>query len=275
MILADLHVHTYFSSDSDTLPKFQIEKALEIGLKSICITDHQDYDAAPWIPYPHLNFLLKETGDAEPYFKELLELKDEYAGRIEVLIGIELGLQKHLVEKFERFLTDHPFDFVIGSTHRIGDFDCADKRFDAGRTAKEIYTDYFLAEVEAIRAFSGFDVIGHIDFVMRHLERGLEPFKYSDYGDIIDEMLKIMIDQGRGIECNTTPLVKGIPEPNPNLQILRRYKELGGEIITFGSDSHETWRIGENFDIAMEMVKACGFQYYTVFRQRKPYFYKM
>ena len=90
--------------------------------------------------------------------------------------------------------------------------------------------------------------------------------------DILDKILETLIDKEKGIEINTGGLAKGLKEANPCMGILKRYRELGGEIITVGSDAHDTLRIADRFDRAAEMLLECGFKYYTVFEKRMPEF---
>ena len=108
---SDIHVHTQFSSDSNTPVEAQLERAIKRGMQHLCITDHQDYDYPPW----HSVYLLSETGDLDSYLSKLQAVKEAYADRIELLIGIEFGLQPHLAERHNREYAQYPFDYVIGS----------------------------------------------------------------------------------------------------------------------------------------------------------------
>lgn len=273
-MISDMHVHTKWSSDSETPVENQIERAIELGMKQLCITDHQDYDAPPLAP-DNFNFLVGNTGETEPYLKELRGLKEKYEGRIELLIGLELGLQGHLGERLKEYAQCGDFDFYIGSSHYFDGMDGGDRRLYEGRSGKAACLQYFTEELENVKAFPDFDVVGHIDFVLRHAPGGAEAFRYADYSDIIDDILRRAIDSGKGIECNTSPMRNGGPQPNPNRQILKRYAELGGEILTFGSDAHTPDRLGENFQAAAELAKDCGIRYYAVFRKHKPSFYPL
>jgi histidinol-phosphatase (PHP family) len=91
-----------------------------------------------------------------------------------------------------------------------------------------------------------------------------------DTSDIIDEILKKLIEAGKGIEINTAGLRYGMGQTNPHEKILRRYRELGGEIISVGSDSHEPAQLAYAFDLVPRLLQNCGFRYYTEFSQRKP-----
>lgn len=275
-MIADMHVHTRWSSDSAVPVNEQVERAIALGMKTICITDHQDFDA-PRFPPDYFTFLVDDRGADEAiseYLADLTRVKEQYADRIEVLLGIELGIQPHLCEKLTAFAERFPFDFIIGSTHTFHKMDAEDKRHYEGVDIEAAVSQYFLEELENVKNFRGFDVAGHMDFVLRYGPGALEQFTYAKYGDILDELLKELIASGRGIECNTSKFVaKNMT--NPHRDIIKRYAELGGEIITFGSDSHVSERLGEGFKEVGEMVKACGLDYYAIFRQHQPTFYQI
>ena len=275
-MIADMHVHTRWSSDSTTPVAEQVERAIELGMESICITDHQDFDA-PRFPPDYFTFLIDDRGDdaaISAYVADLARVKERYGDRIEVLTGIELGMQPHLCERLTELANSFPFDFIIGSTHTFHKMDAEDKRHYEGVDIQLAVSQYFEEELENIKRFQVFDVAGHMDFVLRYGPGALEQFTYAKYADILDAILKELIETGRGIECNTSKFAaKNMT--NPHRDIIKRYAELGGEIITFGSDSHVSSRLGEGFCEVAEMVKACGIDYYAVFRQHKPSFYKI
>lgn len=271
-MIPDCHVHTVYSSDSMTPVEKQIDRAVELGMRYICVTDHQDYDALP-LPPNNYTYLIGDIDDTPGYIKRLKELKDLYAGRIEVLIGVEIGLQGHLGKKLQGYTDEYQFDFVIGSSHYFDGYDGGDRRLYEGRSAEEACRAYFITELDNVKKCNCFDVIGHCDFVLRHAPGRFAKFKYSLYANIIDEMLKFTIENGKGIECNTGPLINGFGSTNPHIDILKRYKEFGGEIITFGSDAHSPENIGGKFKEAADLVKSIGFRHYTVYKQRKPIFF--
>lgn len=270
-MIPDCHVHTEYSSDSKTPVEKQIDRAVELGMKYICITDHQDYDAPLLAPNNYI-FLIGDIDDTSGYIERLKKLKTIYAGKIEVLVGVEIGLQNHLGTKLQKYTEEYPFDFVIGSSHYFEGLDGGDKSLYEGRSAKDACISYFTTELDNVKRCICFDVIGHIDFVLRHAPGRFAEFNYVFYADIIDEILKLVIERGKGIECNTGPLINGLGGTNPHIDILKRYKELGGEIITFGSDAHVPENIGGRFDEAAELVKSAGFKYYSVYKERKPFF---
>ena len=259
---ADYHVHTSFSFDSDSDPEKMIEAAIRKQLKTICITEHQDIDFA-------------EPGweiDFENYFPNLRELQDKYQDKIEVLIGIEIGLQMHLKEQNESLLAKHPFDFVIGSIHMFDGYDPYYPGYFENKTDEEGYRRAFEITLENIRNTSDFDVLGHLDYIVRYGKRKESDYSYVKYADYLDAILKHLIENGKGLELNTGGWKYGLDFAHPHQDVLKRYREFGGEIITIGSDAHKPEHIAYDFHRVKGYLEMCGFEYYTEFRQRKPYF---
>ena len=262
-MLPDYHFHTIFSGDSETPVREQLNQAISLGMKSLCVTDHHDYDVDSPIDF---------TLDLDRYFETMIQLKEEYKNKLELRIGIELGLQTHLEEYFKNLLSTYPFDFVIGSTHFINRKDAVYPEFFQGRTEEEAYLHYFQVTLDNVKNLSTFDVAGHLDYIVRYGPNKADFYNYDMYQDLFDEILKAIIKKGRGIECNTAGYRKGINQPNPGPEIIKRYRELGGEIITIGSDAHIPEDLGADFHSAKELLRSAGFTYYTEFKERRPEF---
>lgn len=266
-MLWDTHMHTDFSGDSDAAPESMIQQAIRKNLSGICITDHMDYD---YPDDPDL-FLLP----LEKYFDTFSSLQEKYAGEFPVQIGIELGLQPHLAKKHADIVRQWPFDFVIGSSHVVHGIDPYYPHYYENRPESEAYEEYFSSILENIRAFDGFDVYGHLDYVVRYGPQRNANYSYERYRGLIDEILKELIARGKGIEINTAGFKYGLGHPNPTEDIIRRYHELGGEIITVGADAHCPEHIAYDFRKVPEILKASGFRYAAYFKERKPVFYKL
>ena len=263
MILSDFHTHSTFSTDGTDKLVEMANSAVEKGLKTICFTEHNDFD------YPGGEFLL----DTEAYRNELFRVREQLSGKIEVLFGVELGLMKHLGERLREYLDGRGFDFVIGSSHLIDGKDPYFPEYFEELGQRNGVLRYFESILENIGAFSDFDVYGHLDYAVRYSpEKCYNPV---DLREIIDEILRKIVSLGKGIEINSAGLRKGLSHANPHPFILKRYRELGGEIITVGSDAHNTADIAADFDLAESFLKDAGFEFYTVFRQRKPHFVKL
>lgn len=263
-MISDFHLHTEFSGDSDTPVRKQVERAISLGMKEICITDHHDYDA----DFTDIDFTL----DIEAYLTYMKQIQEEYKDQIRVGIGIELGLQTHLKDYLERLLEEYSFDFVIGSSHFADQMDPYFPEFFNGRTEREAYGRFFEVSLKRAKTLDCFDSYGHLDYVVRYGPNKNRDYSYRDYQEYIDPILKALIAKGKGLECNTGGYKYRLGHPNPAEDILKRYRELGGEILTIGSDAHAPEHVGYGFDLAREALIHCGFRYYTVFHERKPEF---
>ena len=274
MIQADMHMHTCFSTDSEACPRDMADEAVRKGVKTICFTDHFDKDDLEW----------GEEGifDVDAYFVKMQKLQEEYAGKLNIRIGIELGLRTYLKDYYEELTKKYPFDFVIGSVHNVpykkdaeGNIlytDPAAEKLFTDRTDKEAYRLMMETTLENVRTSDCFQTLGHLDYVVRYGKSREKEYSYTDYADIIDEILKLLIEKEKGLEVNSAGLKYGLPFAHPHPDVLKRYRELGGEIITIGADAHKPEHIAYDFAKAEEILKSCGFKYYTEFFEQKPVF---
>lgn len=269
-ILADYHLHTSFSEDSDTPMEETVKAAIAKGLTRICFTEHNDHGYPVTKEYPEGSWLV----NIDSYLYDLLILRDQYKRDIRISFGLELGLQESVFQQNILTSNANDYDFIIGSIHVVNGFDTYWPSYFEGKTSKEAITEYFQCTLDNIKKFQNYDVLGHMDYIVRSLPEGEGAYHVSDYTDLIDEILKTVIANGKGIELNTAALSKGFSNPNPHKDIIRRYKELGGEIITVGSDAHVPENVAGHFDQAEAILKDCGFEYYTTFERRTPYFNK-
>lgn len=263
-ILSDFHIHTRFSGDSEENPENTVKRAIQLGLNSICFTDHQDFDFI----YDNIDFNL----NAPEYFKCLSKLKEKYKDKIKILIGVETGIEPYLADRLNSFVNANPYDFVIGSSHLVNRQDPYYPEYFQGRTDKEAFEEYFKSILDNLRVYDNFDVYGHLDYVVRYSENKDKNYSYKEFADYIDEILKQLIAKGKGIEINSAAYRYGLNNPNPVPQAVKRYKELGGEIITVGSDAHKADDLASGFDRIYKVLVNSGFKYYTVFKNRKPEF---
>ena len=272
MIATDMHIHSYFSSDSVEKPESIIKTAIAKGYPYIYFTDHHDMDFPVHPSEPSMDFQL----DFEKYIKELSKLKEKYRGQIEIRIGIEQGICPETAPKIAALSNQYPFDFVIGSSHlsSLTNGDPYYPEYYAGKPAVNAYREYFASEAENVCLTDGFDVYGHLDYAVRYCPDSAFVYRFEDYRDIFEVLLKRLIEKGKGIEINTSGITK-IGYPHPHMEALKLYKELGGEIITIGSDAHTKERIGFGFETAEELLKDLGFQYYTIFKERKAEFVRL
>lgn len=270
-ISADFHLHTDFSSDSATPMEDMILSGIAKGLKTMCFTEHMDYDYPVPSDKPELTFLV----DTDTYLAKTKELASKYAGKCEILFGIELGVQPHLYDDLKKLTTFYPFDFVIGSTHLIDGVDPYFPEFFESRGEKAAYERYFEYCVENIRAFPELDSFAHLDYIVRYGPNQNKYYSYKEYSDYIDEVLKLLIYNGIALEVNTGSFKYGLNVTNPNFDIIKAYHRMGGELITVGSDAHVPEFVANKFDVVSDLLSEAGFKYYTEFRERKATFVKL
>ena len=264
---ADVHMHSSFSSDSKSSPEEMILGAIDKNLEMICFTDHYDKDNMDWGP--------EDIFDPEEYFRVLLPLQEKHKGQIDVRIGVETGLQPHLASYYAEFVKKYPFDFVIGSVHSIKKSDIAAGHLLKIHTDEEVYRMTLEEMLEDVRIDDSFDVLGHLDYMVRYGKEREKHYSYEKYADLIDGVLRCLIEKGKGLELNMAGLKYGLPFAHPHPDVLKRYKELGGEIITVGADGHKPEHIAYDFHKVSDILKECGFRYYAEFRERQPIFKRL
>lgn len=263
--IVDCHVHCDFSDDSGMLPRQGVDSAVAYGLKGIAYTDHIDID----YPDPSYDF----TFDIAARTKSLNQLQKQYEGRLSIINGVEIGIQPSVIKQSNEFVTKGNFDFVICAVHSVDHYSlCMSSKFFEGKSKKKAYRRYLEAVYDSVTHFDDFDIVGHIGYVRRYGPYEDRSMPYAEFSDIIDMILKRVIDDGRGIEVNTSGYAYNLGSPIPDFDIIERYKELGGKIITIGSDAHDPKCIGARFLDTLKRVHRIGFKSVAYYEQRKPVF---
>lgn len=270
-ILSDFHLHSHFSGDCDIPTEEMIRSGVRKGLDAMCFTEHNDFDFPYTEDMKPDSFIL----NVDSYLYELIGLRQKYEKKIKILFGIEIGLQPCCAEQNILLSESQDFDFIIGSSHLCKGADPYYPIFFQGKNPRKCCLSYFEETLDNIKVFSNFDVYGHLDYIARYLPEDAAPYNSMDYQNILEEILKTLIEKGKGIECNTSGLRKPLAAVNPSPEIIKRYRELGGEIITVGSDAHAPEDIAAGFDTAAQILRDCGFSYYTTFEKRLPSFHKL
>lgn len=264
--MKDCHVHTNISHDGISSIDEYLKFAPLVGIDEITFTEHYD-------DYTGLNTNLK-TLDIEKYKQEYLLRKND--SLVKTNFGIEIGLQPDIVENIKKLTNNFQFDFIIGSSHITCKKDMAmDKSFFEGYTRKEAYLRYFKEVLENIRLYNEFDVYGHLDYVVRYGGYDSKIIEYSEFKEILDEILINLIKKDKGIEINTSGIRYGLNNPHPNINIIKRYKELGGKIITIGSDAHRIEHLAKDFDVAISILENVGIENIAIYHNRQPDFIKV
>lgn len=278
--IPDYHLHSSFSADCDTDINEIIKNAMSKGMSSLCFTDHNDLD------FPDTPDKLVFDLDIDNYIPALLELRAKYmSSGFDIRIGVEQGVMRSTCDKLNSYSKEHPgLDFIICSSHVVDGGDPYYKESwyypdGSPKDADKLYTEYFEDMLYNVQNFNDYNVYGHIDYIFRFGDKiDSQIFKekyFARYKDILHEILKSIIENGKGIEINTGSLYRGLNFAHPHIETLRMYKELGGEILTFGSDAHDLEHIGHVFDEAADMAKSVGFKYYCTFKDMKPEFLKL
>ena len=261
----DFHLHSDFSGDCDTPAVQMAEQARRTGLEGLCFTEHYDPD----FPVQENDFSL----DFEGYFHSAAELRRRYEGSLWIGTGMEFGIQPHLGQTLSSLAAQYPFDFIIVSQHILNRQDPYYPEYFSGRTEHACYTEFLQAQYTTLKCFdpASFDTLGHLDYIVRYGPNKNLCYSYEKYADCIDPVLRFLIENGKCLELNTGGFKYGLGEPNPCTGVLRRYRELGGELITIGSDAHLPQHLCYDFDKAATLLQELGFRYYTVFQNRTPH----
>ena len=183
------------------------------------------------------------------------------------------GMLVMRLESDENTKEKYPFDFIILSIHQVEDKEFWTGEFQEGRTQQEYNERYYEELLNVVKSYKNYSVLGHPDLIVRYDEQGVYPFEKVK--PIITEILKIVIADGKGIEFNTSYHRYGLKNTTPSIDILKLYKELGGEIITIGSDSHKPEHLGAYIDEAKGILKEIGFTRFCTFEKMKPIFYEL
>lgn len=270
MIKADQHTHCNFSSDSDASPESMVVGAIEKGITHLCLTDHMDLD----YPGTTKEEPLFEFNVAD-YFTALTPLKEAYRDKLYLGIGIELGLRpgrEDLNQQMHKLLTDYSFDFVLGSVHLLDNDDPYYESYWQNRTAKDILSKYFSDMLTSLKEYDNFDSLGHLDYLIRYIPPycGEKDYVFREHQEVMDEIFKLLISKDKALEINTAGLIKGLPCFHPKLETLKRYLELGGKLISIGSDGHSPDKIATKFKETEELLRSCGISGYYVYKKRIP-----
>ena len=283
-MIADYHVHSEFSDDSRETMEKQIETAIRLGLDEICFTDHVDYGIKKdWdegdIEWRGGDGMSYDMSEKDPlanvnypeYFGKLLRMKETYKERIRIKQGLEFGVQSITIPQYEKLYDryQNELDFVLLSMHQVNNQEFWTQDFQRGKTQKEYNEEYYKEILKVITDYKHYSVLAHLDLIVRYDKNGIYPFE--EVKDIIAEILKTAIRDDKGIEVNTSSWHYGLKDTQPSRAILKLYKDLGGKIITIGSDAHTTKYLADHIEEAKKILKEeIGFNELCTFDHMKP-----
>ncbi len=278
MNLIDCHTHTQFSFDSDAPIGDCVRQAENLGLAAYAITDHCECNW--WYPREHYGEDVQSEDfgfgqDFERSVSAVDRIKAEYSGSTRIICGTEMGQGHHAPDIAAKIAADKRLDFIIGSLHQIRnewDFyyiDCKD--FSEDRIY-DLLERYF-REIYEMCTTVEFDVLAHLTYCLRYMKQrdGIEP-DISRFDELIAESFRALIEKGRGIEINTSGIRQGFGDCFPDLKYARLFHDLGGEILSIGSDAHRVEDIGSDIEKGIDIARAAGFRRIAYFIKRTPYF---
>lgn len=277
MNLIDCHTHTQFSVDSEADINSMVERACELGLAAYAITDHCECNA--WYEEEHYeDKRFRESFDYKQDFESsvsaVTELKEKYAGHLNLICGTEMGQPMQDIEVAERIVADERLDFVLGSLHQVRDdedFYFIDyTKYDMDGIY-DLCRRYF-EEIYEMCRWGKFDVLGHLTYFLRYMKgkHGIDP-DISRYDELIAESFRELASKGKGIEINTSGL-RQTGETFPPLKYIKLFRDMGGEVLSVGSDAHAVKALGSGAAEGAELAKAAGFTRLAYFKKRQPFF---
>lgn len=274
MFLADYHVHSSCSFDAKDRMVDMAKSELSKGIMEICFTDHVDFGDQQTMQIGPDRFQLPKS-----QVKQFIEAMEKAPEGIDIKIGLELGEGNHDPARAKRIYAMPEYDFILGSLHNLkGEKDFYYIKYESYEQCYELY-DRYMDELIDLAGIGCFDCMAHIGYCLRYMHKqGFDAEVTLDrFGRKVDTLLRTLIENGKGIELNVADLVPGgrddpLLMPVPNIAILRRYRELGGDIITVGSDAHNVKAAGVGLREGYELLSDIGFKYVAVYKRHKPEF---
>jgi histidinol-phosphatase (PHP family) len=261
--LMDLHMHTDNSFDGHAPATLLCEKAVEKGLRAIAFTDHVEMDL---YREEHFDRTAKQS-----YF-QAVQARSAFRGVLVVCAGVEMGEATYNLPESEALISSYHYDIVLGSIHNLRgmqDFWFLPYSEYSDEKIAELLREYF-EELRLLAVWGKFDVLTHLTYPLRYIvgehHRNVD---ITDYYGQIDTVLQAVIANNLALEINTSGLRQPLGLTMPDEPILRRYKALGGEKISFGSDAHYTDHVGAGLTIGMDLALRCGFTRCCLFGERE------
>ncbi len=279
MNLIDCHTHSTNSFDGSSPAEEMIKTAITKNYAAYALTDHCEVNR--WFSAEHYGCPEghhDDYGYGAAFEKSLTEnvlLKEKYAGKLNFICGVELGQANFDYGLAESAVSDKRLDFVIGSLHQVRDkedfFFLDYEKEDVNALLTAYYTDMY-----ELCKWNKFDILAHITYPLRYIEgdKGIA-VDMSPYEEIIRECFKTLIENGKGIEINTSGLRQAYGKTFPDLHYVKMFRDMGGELLSLGSDAHCTEDLGKGIAEGAEIALAAGFTRLCCFKERKPNFIKI
>ncbi|MBQ1928270.1 MAG: histidinol-phosphatase HisJ family protein [Acutalibacteraceae bacterium] len=261
MIITDVHTHSNASPDGFDSPAEMVESAKAKNIGVLCITDHFEVPEKDEDDYKNI----------EPKIENTFRFRNTNSEN-KTLVGIELGGAIYNPEYSKEFLSRHNFDFVLGSLHHIfyddGPIDYYFLDYTGADTSKMLI-DYFEKLYEQSKLLL-FDSLAHLDYPTRYMRLKNVPYSLKCCEDQIDAILKLLVENGKALEINTSGLFAPFCDTLPTQNIIDRYCSFGGEFVTVGSDSHKAESLAQGFNKAVAKASKAGIKYLAYYENRQP-----
>lgn len=259
----DFHMHSKVSFDGREDAAGMVKAAEAAGLREICFTDHIDYD-----PLAQTQTMLFDPALYRDTYRDL------HSDTVLIRRGMELGLLPDNRAQLQPHLQDYPYDFIIGSIHFAEGLDIYYPPYWEGKTQDQAERRYLEEILTCVQHHEDFHVLGHLTYIAKAWSnRAKRPVPYPDNAEVVDEILRTLVRKGKGMEVNTSG-IKACGDYLPGAGYLRRFRELGGTIVTVGSDAHDGKRVGEHCLEACKMVQEI-FGHVCTFAQGEPIFHRI
>lgn len=258
--IVDLHTHSIFSFDGNDSCDALCKSAVKKGIRILAITDHCDIDGK--------DMNVDELCSSQ--ITEISKMQKKYKENLCVFKGLEIGQGIYRKELTEKVYNTYDYDFVLGSLHNLEnmeDFYFLDySSFDV----YELLTEYFEGLLE-LSDWNTFDSLAHLTYPLRYIvAREKLKVDMSRFKDIIDSIFENLVKNKKALEINTSGLFMDMQDTLPNISFVKRFKEIGGEYITVGSDSHYAEKVGQGIDAGMRIAYDSGFRNVTIFKNHQP-----
>ena len=262
--LIDCHNHSCHSFDAVDTVEAMCLRAEELGLTAFALTDHSDLNGKN----------LSECVDVvSRSVDEVEQFRSSHAIKCELLTGLELGEAVDFPEDAKVMAQLRPYDVIIGSYHNSPNGEDYYFMEFQSMTDEEIYVSlrgYFDKLIQTVQK-TDLDVLAHITYPLRYIvgDQGRRVC-LDDYENQLHRLLTSVIEKGVSLEVNSSGLRQKIGEPLPNRLILQKYRELGGTMVSLGSDSHNTKDLGKGIKECTQLLSDLRFTHITYFRKRQP-----
>jgi histidinol-phosphatase (PHP family) len=259
----DYHVHTEFSNDCNVPMHEQCKAAIAAGIRQIAFTEHEENNPREYLPF---------SFDHPAYLEELALCRERFGADLTIRAGIEISEPHRYPVETARVLARYPWDFVLGSLHWLD--------AETNTNSREFFTRYgdwrggfraYFTEMLALARDGDFDILAHMDYPARYGKPYFgDAYDIRAYEMEIRAVLAVLIERGKGIEINTASLRKRLPTTCPPQPVLQWYQEMGGAILTLGSDAHLAHDVGTDIATARHMARVAGFTHITIYERRIP-----